>query len=96
MLFRFFADFKILLAMLKDYYKGNYREIPWHIISSVGATMLYVLIPLDAIPDFIPLLGFMDDAAVFSFCLNRIHADVEKYERWKMKERDGEIGGLMD
>lgn len=76
-------DIKLLFSMLKDYAKGNYKNIPWYSISSVGATLLYILTPIDAIPDFIPFFGFVDDLAVLSFCLSLIRKDLQAYKLWK-------------
>lgn len=65
--------------MLKDYYKGHYRAFPRYIMSSIGAALLYVLIPMDTIPDFIPIMGYIDDAAIFSLGLKLVRSEVEKY-----------------
>lgn len=80
---KFIKDFKVLFAMVKDYYKGNYKTIPWYIISSIGATLLYVLLPTDAIPDFIPFVGYIDDATIFSLCLKIAGTEVKRYLKWK-------------
>jgi uncharacterized membrane protein YkvA (DUF1232 family) len=80
---KYIEDFKFLLIILKDYYQGNYKAVPWYIISSIGATLLYVLTPIDSIPDFIPFVGYIDDAAVLSICLKLVHTEVEKYRKWK-------------
>jgi uncharacterized membrane protein YkvA (DUF1232 family) len=79
----FFADFKLLMAMVADYYHRRYRTVPWFVVSSIGASLLYVLTPIDLIPDLVPLLGFIDDAAVLGICLKLVHAEVEKYRKWK-------------
>lgn len=80
---KFIKDFKVLFAMVKDYYKGNYKTVPWYIISSIGATLLYILLPTDAIPDFIPFVGYIDDATVFSLCLKIANTEVKRYLKWK-------------
>lgn len=80
---RFWNDFKVLFAMINDYYHGRYREVPWYVITAAGAALLYVLSPMDLILDFIPIGGYIDDAAVFLFCLNQIKGEVEKYKLWK-------------
>ena len=46
-----------------------------------------MLAPLDAIADFIPLMGYVDDAAVFAFALNFARADLDAYREWK-RSRD--------
>lgn len=85
---QFWADFKIVFSMINDYYHGRYREVPWYAITAAGAALLYVLSPIDLICDFIPIGGYIDDAAVFLFCLNQIKGEIEKYKLWK---ESGEI-----
>lgn len=79
----YFEDFKILFSMVKEYAKGEYKVVPWYIISSIGATLLYILSPLDLIPDFIPFIGYVDDAAILTLCLNLVKKEVEIYKLWK-------------
>jgi len=83
---KFFEEFKLLFSMLKDYYNRKYTEVPWYIISSIGAALLYVVSPIDLIPDFLPVVGYIDDAAVFAFCLNQVRSEVEKYKEWKSNQ----------
>lgn len=82
-LHRYVDDVQILFSLLRDYANGTYREIPWNIIASVGGALLYVLSPIDLIPDFIPVIGYLDDAAVIAFCLNLIEKDLAAYKAWK-------------
>ncbi|MBW2217965.1 MAG: DUF1232 domain-containing protein [Deltaproteobacteria bacterium] len=80
---RYIEDIKLLCGMVKDYCNGSYREIPFRIISSVVFTLLYILSPIDIIPDVIPVIGYIDDLMVLSLCLNLIEDDLLKYRRWK-------------
>jgi uncharacterized membrane protein YkvA (DUF1232 family) len=80
---QYWEDFKLLFSMIKDYYNKKYTTVPWYVISAIGGTLLYVLSPIDLIPDFIPFIGYIDDSAVFAFCLNRVSAEVAKYKEWK-------------
>jgi uncharacterized membrane protein YkvA (DUF1232 family) len=80
---RFVDDIRILISMVKDYYSGAYREIPWWAISAVVAALLYVLSPIDLIPDVIPVIGFIDDAAVVGVCLALIEHQLMNYQAWK-------------
>ncbi|PRX51507.1 YkvA family protein [Salegentibacter salegens] len=83
---RYLDDAMILFSLLKDYANGNYREVPFNVIAAIGGALLYVLSPIDLIPDFIPIIGYLDDAAVIAFCLNLIEKDLITYKVWK---RDG-------
>jgi len=80
---KFISEVKLLFSLIKDYYKGDYREIPWWSISAVVAALIYVLSPVDLIPDFIPIIGYIDDAAVVAACLTLIRKDLDAYSLWK-------------
>ena len=80
---RYLDDAVLLFSLVKDYASGAYRDIPFNIIAAAGAALLYVLSPIDLIPDFIPVLGYLDDAAVIAFCLNLMEKDLATYKVWK-------------
>jgi uncharacterized membrane protein YkvA (DUF1232 family) len=81
---KFVDDCKLFIALVKDYWHGKYRRIPYWTIAAIVAALLYVLNPLDLIPDFIPGLGQIDDAAVVAACLLLVRQDLQKYRRWKI------------
>ena len=76
-----------MFNLLKDYWNGDYREIPWGILASIVAALLYVLSPIDLVPDIIPLFGLADDAVVVALCMKYIHDDLEKYKKFKEEQR---------
>ncbi|MBZ9629580.1 DUF1232 domain-containing protein [Salegentibacter sp. LM13S] len=80
---RYIDDAQLLFNLLRDYANGNYREVPFNVVAAIGGALLYVLSPIDLIPDFIPIIGYLDDAAVIAFCLNLIEKDLITYKIWK-------------
>ena len=86
---RFYLDSKLLLAMIGDYYRGGYRAVPHWAIAAVVFALLYVLNPFDIVPDVVPLLGFVDDAAVMGVCLSMIEQQLYEYKRWKESRNEG-------
>lgn len=85
---RFSSDIKLMFSMLRDYWYGNYRSVPWKSIAAIAGALLYVLNPLDFIPDIIFGFGFLDDAGVVAFCLKLVESDLHRYAAWKEHEEE--------
>lgn len=79
---------KIMYGMLKDYRKGVYTKVPWFTIATIAFSFLYILNPLDIMPDFIPGLGYIDDMAIITFGLRFIQSDIHNYLDWKLEHGD--------
>ena len=80
---RFVEDGKLLIAIVKDYTSGAYRQIPYGSIASIVFTLIYVLNPFDMMPDVLPIIGQVDDVAVLGACLILVEQDLHKYKDWK-------------
>lgn len=77
---------KIMIGMVKDIKSGQYRNVPWFVIATIVMALLYVLNPLDVIPDFIPGIGYIDDLAILSIGMGWIETDLHNYLDWKLSE----------
>lgn len=75
----YLAQVSTLFNLLQDYARGDYRELPWWSLGAVSTALLYIFIPMDAIPDIIPIAGFIDDAAVLALCLELVGKDLAAY-----------------
>ena len=85
---RLIGNFKLLYSLIKDYWKGEYRNVsPWSILVFF-AGIIYVISPIDIIPDFLPLVGQIDDALILILCMYFLEKDLHKYKEWKIKNRD--------
>jgi len=82
----FSDDLMLFMSLVKDYYKGDYRKIPFKTISAGVIGAIYVLNPIDLIPDSIPFIGHIDDALVLKFCLKQARKDLQKYKEWKQEQ----------
>ena len=78
--------FKLTWSLLQDYWSGNYKNVPWKLLASTGFAVAYLVSPLDIIPDFLPVLGFVDDAAVFSLVISSFQSELNDYKEWKKKQ----------
>lgn len=77
------AKLLLLFAVSKDYVSGNYTEIPKGSIVAIVGGLIYFLSPIDVVPDFIPVLGFIDDVFVLNLVYKQVVKDLEKYKVWK-------------
>jgi uncharacterized membrane protein YkvA (DUF1232 family) len=80
---RFIEDGKLLIAIVKDYWAGAYRQVPYGAIASIVFTLIYVLNPFDLVPDMLPVIGQLDDVTILGACLIMIEQDLRKYKDWK-------------
>ena len=80
---QYMDDAATIFSLLKDRVSGTYTLTPWRTVSALAAAILYMLAPLDAIADFIPFMGYIDDAAVLAFTLNFARSDLDAYRAWK-------------
>lgn len=80
---QFIEELKLLLGIVQDYWSGSYKEIPYWTIAAIVAALLYVLSPIDIIPDFIPVVGYVDDAAIVAACIAMVRQDLHMYKQWK-------------
>ena len=78
-----FRRVQLLFGMLKDYFKGNFKDVPWTTVASVAFGILYVATPIDLIPDFIPFAGYVDDLMVVGLVLGAIKKDLKRYADFK-------------
>ena len=79
---------KVMFGMLQDYRKGVYTKVPWFTIATIAFAFLYILNPLDIIPDFLPGIGYIDDMAIITFGLRFIQSDIHNYLDWKLEHGD--------
>ena len=81
---RVFEDLKLMMLLVKDYASGRYRDVPYGSIVAALGGIIYFLSPIDLIPDFIPIIGYIDDVFVLGLVLKQIHNDLENYKEWRM------------
>ena len=72
-----------LVRLVRSYISGDYREVATGTIISGFAVLLYVLSPIDLVPDFIPVLGFLDDLSLISWFLGKFQDELTKYRTWE-------------
>jgi len=83
LLTRLFQDLKLLIPLIKDYWKGTYRDVSVKSIIIFAVALAYIISPIDLIPDYIIGLGQIDDAVILGLSLYFLEKDLRKYKEWK-------------
>lgn len=76
------------IRLVKAYYQGTYRGVSTKSILLGIAVLLYMVTPLDLIPDFIPLLGFADDLSLMAWFISAFQEELHKFQVWE----EGAVG----
>lgn len=76
-------ELRSLVRLVKAWASGEYRQVPLRSIAAAIGALVYFLMPLDAIPDFIFAFGFLDDAAVISQVVYFIRRDLAAFRDWE-------------
>lgn len=71
-----FIDFGNFLS---DIVKGKYKA-SWFTITMIATALLYIISPIDIIPDLIPVVGIIDDAFVLQLVYNAVK---DEFLKWK-------------
>jgi uncharacterized membrane protein YkvA (DUF1232 family) len=72
--------------MMKAWATRRYPKVPAKTILYVIGAVLYFVSPIDAIPDFLPVIGFLDDAFIITLVMRAIRADVQAFRDWESEE----------
>ena len=78
------SDIAVLLSLVRAYIKKQYTDVSPSTIMLAVAGLIYVVTPVDLIPDYILGPGLLDDAAVIGIVLQAIQMDLSKYKKWQV------------
>lgn len=70
-------DLKLAYRMLRDPHFQLEKEKKIILIIA----LLYIISPIDLIPDGIPLLGMLDDVLVAGYALKQVGEEIERYKK---------------
>lgn len=86
------SDLSILVRLARAWGRGDYRVMPRKSLLALVGALVYFLMPLDAIPDPILGLGFLDDLAVLGYAMRYARKDLEAFETWEADNGKAESG----
>ena len=74
---------RTLVRLVRNYISGEYRQIDTGTIVSALGVLLYTLSPVDLVPDFIPVVGFLDDLALISWFIEKFQGEILRFREWE-------------
>ena len=80
---RIIQNLTLLFPLVRDYLKGTYRDVSAKSIAIFIIALVYLISPIDLIPDWILGLGQIDDAAILGLALYYMEKDLVKYRQWR-------------
>jgi uncharacterized membrane protein YkvA (DUF1232 family) len=83
-----FRNRKSMWQMLRQAFRGQYK-MSFLTMAALVLAIAYVIFPFDLIPDFIPVLGWIDDGLVIYLLLRRLNTETQRFNRFKAMERKG-------
>lgn len=71
----------LMTNYVKDVASGRYKGYNKTHLTLIIAAILYVVSPLDIIPDFLIVAGLVDDAAIIAWAFNEMSKELSKYKK---------------
>lgn len=80
------SKLEVLMRMIQAHLSGSYRSFTTASLILIVFGLLYFVIPTDVIPDFIPALGFTDDASVVFLISKKLNKDIKRFLVWEEEQ----------
>lgn len=73
---------ELFFDMIRDSRKNEYKLVSASTFITLLGSVLYVISPLDIIPDRLGIVGLLDDFAVIAFAVRTIYEELCAYKLW--------------
>ena len=72
-----------MLRLIRAHHRGEYKQVSSDALLWIVTALNYLVDPFDLIPDNTPFLGFIDDAAVVEFVVDRTRQTLDDFMTWE-------------
>ena len=79
-------ELQTAISLLTAWLKRDYTDVSTKTLISLVAAVLYFVVPIDVIPDFLLGWGFIDDMAVIAYSFGQIREEITRYSEWVQKQ----------
>lgn len=82
-----------MIRMVRAYIEGRYSRMPWRALAAIIGGLVYLVTPVDAIPDFLVMFGLADDVAVLLFVASQVREEMDRFLLWEEAARTPDRNG---
>lgn len=75
-----------MLQMVREIVKGQYK-MSFLSVAIIVISLTYIISPIDLVPDFMPVLGWLDDGLVLYLLIKRVMFETQRFTRHKAMGR---------
>ena len=68
-----------MISLVRSYIDKSYTNISIENMAVIVSALLYLVAPIDVIPDSVPGIGYSDDIGVIKFALKIVNNNLEEY-----------------
>lgn len=86
------ARVRAVPRMLRGALRGDYPDLSKAKMGVLVLGVAYILSPIDAVPDFLTLIGVVDDFGVLLWLLATLLGESERYLDWERQALPGRPG----
>lgn len=76
---KWYDDFVLLYNLITD---PDFK-IPQSAYWKIAGALAYVIFPVDVLPDFIPMIGWLDDIFLLGLVISSLNDLIEEYKKFK-------------
>ena len=80
-------EFLFICQYIRAVFSGQYREYNFLNLTVIVGALVYVVTPADIMPDFMPAIGLIDDAAILLWATHEFADELDRY-RFFLKRQE--------
>jgi uncharacterized membrane protein YkvA (DUF1232 family) len=77
-----------LVRMVRAWVAREYTQVSPEAIVAAIAALIYFVSPIDIIPDFIPLIGHLDDMLIVGYLVKVLNKELERFLTWEFRHKE--------
>ena len=74
------------IRLVKAYANGSYRAVSNKSLLVGVGVLNYLFTPIDVIPDFIPVIGLLDDISLMAWFVDAFQKEISNFKAWEANE----------